>query len=79
MMTVSIVVEPLAARITFDKDIHMSKKSLKLGNVDPKVPHRIVVEAGGYVKIEQDIAASELKASYTFTLQRDADAANGGP
>ncbi len=71
LLTVSIDVSPIASKIVVDDQIALGKRSVKLANLDPKKPHKITVEAGGYVKIEQMIPAGKLKASYNFVLQRD--------
>ena len=59
------------AYVTFDKDTHGAKKVVKLANIDPKVEHKLLIEAGGYTKIEQAIPAGQLKNDYNFVLQRD--------
>jgi len=70
LLTVSIDVQPVSANIVFD-DKSNTGRAFKLANIDPKAPHKIRIEAGGYVKVSQDIAAGELKAGYSFVLQRD--------
>lgn len=70
LLTVSIEVQPVSANIIFDDKSH-SGRNFKLANMDPKAPHKISIEAGGYVKVSQDIAAGELKPEYSFVLQRD--------
>ena len=70
LYTVSISISPIAANITLDETVHAGKRTLKVPNVDPNRPHRIVVEAGGYVKIEQDIPVGQLKTDYNFVLQK---------
>jgi hypothetical protein len=69
LLTVSIEVQPVSANISFDGTIHSSKKTVRVANIDPKAPHKLLIEAGGYSKIELDIAASQLKESYNFVLQ----------
>lgn len=71
LLTVAIDVQPVAANITVDGKLHASRRTLKLANLDPKQPHKITVEAGGYVKLEQDIQPNQLKPSYNFVLQLD--------
>jgi hypothetical protein len=71
LYTVSITISPIAANIVLDETVHAGKRSLKVPNVDPNKPHRILVEAGGYVKIEQDIAVGQLKTDYNFVLQKE--------
>ncbi|MCB9645738.1 MAG: PEGA domain-containing protein [Deltaproteobacteria bacterium] len=70
LMTVSVQVQPVSASITFDDKVHTGR-SFKMADVDPNKPHKIAVEAGGYVKIAQDVAPGELKADYSFVLQKD--------
>lgn len=70
LVTVSVSVQPVAANIVFDGVEHTGR-SFKQANVDPKKAHKISVEAGGYVKISQDIAPGELKPEYSFVLQKD--------
>ena len=70
LLTVSVQVQPVAASITFDDKVHTGR-NFKLADVDPNKPHKIAVEAGGYVKIAQDIAPGELKSDYSFVLQKD--------
>jgi hypothetical protein len=70
LMTVSVQVQPVSASITFDDRVHTGRV-FKVADVDPNKPHKIAVEAGGYVKIAQDIAPSELKTDYSFVLQKD--------
>lgn len=74
LLTVAIAVQPVSARITVDGKVHEARRSLMLANVDPKKPHKISIEAGGYVKVEQEIPANELKPTYTFVMQQDQDA-----
>lgn len=71
LLTVSISVQPVAANITLDEAVHAGKRTLKIPNIDPKQSHKLTIEAGGYVKIEQDIAAGQLKSDYNFVLQKD--------
>lgn len=73
LMTVAIAVQPVAARITVNGQEFLSKRKLMVPNLDPKKPHKIIVEAGGYVKVEQEIPADQLKGTYTFVMQRDGD------
>lgn len=70
LMTISVSVQPVSANIVFD-DVSHTGRSFKKANVDPKAPHKITVEAGGYVKISQDIPAGELRREYSFVLQKD--------
>ncbi len=69
--TVSIAVQPVSANITWNGTVNVSKKSAMIANVDPKAPNKLVIEAGGYQKIEQDIPPGSLKESYTFVLQKE--------
>ncbi len=71
LYTVSITISPIAANITLDEAVHAGKRTLKVPNVDPNQPHKISVEAGGYVKIEQDIPVGKLKPDYSFVLQKE--------
>lgn len=70
LLTVSVTVQPVSANIIFD-DKSLSGRTYKMANIDPKQPHKISIEAGGYVKISQDIAPGTLKPEYSFVLQRD--------
>jgi hypothetical protein len=69
LTTVTIEVSPVAANITIDGTTYAAKKTLKIANVDPNAAHKIVVEAGGYAKFENEIPAGQLKESYNFILQ----------
>ena len=71
LMTVSVEVQPVAANVTLDGDIYAARRSLKLANLDPRRAHKIIVEAGGYVKIEQNIEPGRLKPIYRFVLEKD--------
>jgi hypothetical protein len=71
MVTVSINVQPVAANIGLDAQMFTAKKTVKLANIDPKKAHKLIVEAGGYTKIEQEITAGALKDSYNFVLQAE--------
>jgi hypothetical protein len=71
LVTVSINVQPVGANITLDQTVHAGKRSLKVPNVDPNGSHKLIIEAGGYVKIEQDIPPGSLKADYNFVLQKE--------
>ncbi|MCK6551363.1 PEGA domain-containing protein [Myxococcota bacterium] len=71
MMTVQVNVQPVAANITLDGTVYTAKRLVNVANVDPQQPHKLVIEAGGYVKIEQDIPAGQLKKAYNFILQKD--------
>jgi hypothetical protein len=69
LMTVSIEVQPVAANITVNDSTFNGKKAVKVANLDPNKVNKIVVEAGGYAKIENEIPAGSLKGSYNFILQ----------
>lgn len=69
LSTITIEVQPVNANITVDGTVYASKKTVKIPNVDPAQPHKIVIEAGGYAKIENDIGKGQLKESYNFILQ----------
>lgn len=71
LMTVSVEVQPVAANITLDGDVYAARRSLKLANLDPRRAHKIIVEAGGYVKIEQNVQPGRLKPIYRFVLEKD--------
>jgi hypothetical protein len=71
MMTVAIAVQPVAANITVDGQLYPAKRSVNIANIDPNQAHKITIEAGGYVKIEQDVPAGQLKKNYNFILQQD--------
>lgn len=73
LLTIGIEVQPVAAQIVVDGQTYPGKRTLKIPNLDPKTAHKITIEAGGYVKIEQDIPPEQLKSSYSFVLQRDGD------
>jgi hypothetical protein len=62
LMTLVIAVQPVASNITIDGQVFAAKRNL------------ISIEAGGYVKIEQEIPPGQLKKSYNFYLQQDEDA-----
>lgn len=69
LMTVSVEVQPVAANITINDSTFNGKKMVKVANLDPNKVNKIVVEAGGYAKIENEIPAGSLKGSYNFILQ----------
>jgi hypothetical protein len=69
MMTVGIRVTPVAARVTVDERVHEGVRSIQLPNLDPTRPHRIRVEAEGFVKTERTIPAGQLESSYEFSLE----------
>jgi len=69
MMTVSIEVAPVNANITVNGEPFMGKKMVRIANLDPQKANKIVIEAGGYAKIDNDIPAGQLKGSYNFILQ----------
>lgn len=71
MMTVGVEVQPVAANISIDGETFNAKKTVKVANIDPHKPHQIVIEVGGYAKIENEIPAGQLKESYNFILQPD--------
>jgi hypothetical protein len=71
LMTVSIAVQPVASMITVDGVAYPGKRTVNVANMDPNAPHKISIEAGGYLKIDQDVPASQLKKSYNFFLQQD--------
>ena len=71
LMTVSVEVQPVAANISLDGDVYAARRSLKLANLDPRRAHKIIVEAGGYVKIEQNVEPGRLKPVYRFVLEKD--------
>jgi hypothetical protein len=71
MLTVQVNVQPVAANITIDGTVYTAKRLVNVANVDPTQPHKLVIEAGGYLKIEQEIAAGQLKKAYNFILQQD--------
>jgi hypothetical protein len=71
LMTVGIGVQPVAANITVDGEIYPARKNVSIANLDPKRAHKIVIEAGGYVKQEHEISAGQLKERYNFVLQAD--------
>jgi hypothetical protein len=71
MVTVAIAVQPVAANITVDGNVNAAKRTLNLKDMDPNQPHKISIEAGGYLKIDQDIPAGQLKKTYNFFLQQD--------
>ena len=73
LLTVGIEVQPVSAQIVVDGVVYSGKRTLKIANLDPNAPHKIMIEAGGYVKIEQEIPPGQLSASYSFVLQRDQD------
>jgi hypothetical protein len=73
-VTVGVEVQPVAAKITVDGEVHEAETSLKVPNLDPDAAHTIVVEAPGYKTIEKDIPPGELKTSYTFVLPSDPSA-----
>lgn len=71
LLTVGVSVQPVAANITIDTETYPARRSVKVPNLDPKVPHKLVIEAGGYLKIEREIPAGELKDTYNLILQED--------
>jgi hypothetical protein len=77
LMTVAIAVQPVASNITVDGTVYSAKRSLSLPNLDPNSAHKITIEAGGYIKVDQDIPAGQLKKNYNFFLQQDENAKPG--
>lgn len=73
LMTVGVNVQPVAANITLDGETYPARRSVKVANIDPKKPHKILIEAGGYLKVEQEINAEQLKDTYNYLLQEDAN------
>jgi hypothetical protein len=71
MLTVSVNVQPVAANITIDKQAFSAKKTVKVANINPKEAHKLLIEAGGYSRIEQEIPAGQLKDAYNFVLQAE--------
>jgi PEGA domain-containing protein len=71
LLTVAIAVQPVASIITVDGTVYMGKRNVNIANVDPNSAHKITIEAGGYIKIDQDIPAGQLKKTYNFFLQQD--------
>jgi hypothetical protein len=72
LMTVSIEVGPVAANIRINDKAFSSKRAVKVADIDPNQVNKIVVEAGGYAKMETEIPAGQLKDTYNFLLQAEA-------
>ena len=70
LMTVSVVVDPIAANITVDGKIYPARRIIRIADIDPNKPHKIEITSGGYSAPGADIAAGKLKAEYKFTLKR---------
>lgn len=70
LKTVSVSVQPVSANITIDGEVYPSRKLLRIANVDPKKPHKIEIEAGGYEKVGAEISANTLKEDYNYILKR---------
>lgn len=71
LMTIGVNVQPVAANITIDGEVYPARRTVKVPNIDPKKPHKIVIEAGGYQKVEQEIQPDQLKDTYNYLLQED--------
>ena len=73
LMTVKIEVKPVAARITVDGQVHEGKRVLMVPNVDPQKKHKILLEAGGFVKVVHEVKPEKLKSSYSFVLEKSSN------
>lgn len=71
--TVTITVGPVSANITIDGVVHPAKRSVRVPNLDPAKTHSLVIEAGGFKKVEQEVKANQLREEYNFILERVAD------
>ena len=71
LKTVGVRIEPVKANVTFDDTEHPRVRSVQMPNVDPNREHVIRVEAPGFLKTEQRIAAGQLQRTYSFTLEPD--------
>ncbi len=71
LMTVTIAVQPVAAQIDFDTQKHSGKRQVNIANLDKAKPHRVIIKAAGYHPIDHEIPAGQLKANYSFALQKD--------
>jgi len=71
LMTTTIRVQPIAARVTVDEEVYPAAQTVHVPNLDPNAAHRIRVEADGFIKTERVVAAGKLEPSYQITLERD--------
>jgi hypothetical protein len=71
--TVTITVGPVSANISVGTETYPAKRSVRIPNLDPKKAHTVVIEAGGFKKIEQEVKAGQLRDEYNFILERVAD------
>ena len=71
--TVTITVGPIAANITVGNETFNAKRSVRIATLDPKRAHTVVIEAGGFKKIEQEVKAGQLRDEYNFILERVPD------
>ena len=53
------------------RNLRKSNIEKSLDDLDPQKTNKIVVEAGGYAKMETEIPAGQLKDSYNFLLQQE--------
>jgi hypothetical protein len=68
--TVTVTVGPVSANITIDGMAYSSKRGVRVPNLDPRKAHTVVIEAGGFKKIEQEVKAGQLRDEYNFILER---------
>lgn len=71
--TVTINVSPVSANITVDGMAYSAKRAVRIPNLDPKASHTVVIEVGGFKKIEQEVKAGQLRDEYNFMLERVED------
>lgn len=74
LSTVTVQVQPIAARIKVDEKVEESTRTMMVANLDPKAEHVIEVSAPQYKPITRRIAPGELKKTYTFVLEADPEA-----
>lgn len=71
--TVTVTVGPVSANITIDGVVYPAKRSVRVPNLDPAKAHTVLIEAGGFKKVEQEVKANQLREEYNFILERVAD------
>lgn len=71
--TVTFTVGPVSANIAIDGVVFPAKRSVRVPNLDPAKAHTVLIEAGGFKKVEQEVKPNQLREEYNFILERVAD------
>ena len=68
LQTLTIDIHPRPALLTVDGVQVMVRGLVRLPDIDPKVPHRITVQAGGFQTLQRTVGPGELQSRYRFIL-----------